>query len=343
MPRLLTSLKWLAIIATLVHLIVPDSLFLLSAFLVMAPQQLLLTGFGILVLWRTLRPPPSPQLWFGLAFAGMFIFQGHDAFIFFLSPREQYIEAINWMHLSLPLVAIAFYSHLQTRFVNALQDSEALNSELESRVRETTFALEQSYRENRQMELERAAAEERSKIYRDLHDDVGSRLVSIIHTDNQQTSELARDALESLRQTIHTVNHQDESLKDFVANLTEEARLRLNGAGLAFSSSAALESDPALAPSVTYHLSRIVRELISNILHHANATGVELAISYQDNNLSISIADNGEGLDPVAPDSGGLANIRFRAERLKAEVHWQNTAPGTRCVLHVPIQAQARL
>jgi two-component system, NarL family, sensor kinase len=66
-------------------------------------------------------------------------------------------------------------------------------------------------------------------------------------------------------------------------------------------------------------LFRIIQEALQNILKHADATKVELTITYGDADLSVHVVDNGSGFDVVNSIKGqGLENIRERASLLGA-------------------------
>src|SRR5690606_6775651 len=92
--------------------------------------------------------------------------------------------------------------------------------------------IEKQYAERRLLEINQAAEQERLKIYRDLHDDVGSRLLTIIHADqHNRLGDTARAALESLRQAVSRANTPDQHIEKFMDEVHEETELRLVGSG----------------------------------------------------------------------------------------------------------------
>lgn len=291
---LVRGLFWLAVAATMVHLIVPDAWFLPTAYGLLLIGDVLVYAFGAWVVFRTVQLPITANAWFGIAFIGMFIFSAHDFYGVFLAPPEVHAEISNWTPFSLPLLALAFYSHLLNRFVTALDSSEELNARLA------------------------AASEEKQKLYRDLHDDVGARLLSIVHGDETRSRHLALEALETIRVTLYSVNHGNETAGDFMRAVVEEIDLRLSSVGVISSSHFSAGEDRVLDAEVAYHLKRIVREVISNIVHHAQASAVTTRICLEDGKLEIEIMDDGAGLKNNGVENNGLKNIRYRAEQIGA-------------------------
>ena len=82
---------------------------------------------------------------------------------------------------------------------------------------------------------------------------------------------------------------------------------------------------------------RIVQENINNILKHANATKVTIHLCEADNNLLLTVTDNGKGFDLLTIKKGlGITNIFTRAENFggSAEII---SSPGNGCTWHVKI------
>lgn len=330
------SLFWVAVVSTVLHIVVPDRYFFPTAFPFHAIETLCVIGTALMITWHTISRREATSAWFSIAFLGAIALMSHDFYVVFIGSDEAHVDASNWMHLSLPLFAIAFYAHLITRFVGALDATEDLNRELAGRVEETRAALEASYAEKRGMELQQAATEERAKIYRDLHDDVGSRLVSIVHGDaGGKASELASHALESLRQAIYRANFDDESIGSFIAGAVDEMQLRIESAGLSFIHSVDGGGETQLTADEAYNLTRIFREVVSNTLHHARATGLTVAINVDGDHLRWQVTDDGIGWNSEVAANGGLANIKYRARQIGARVHWEDRSPGTRFVLEL--------
>jgi two-component system NarL family sensor kinase len=70
-------------------------------------------------------------------------------------------------------------------------------------------------------------------------------------------------------------------------------------------------------------LFRIIQEALNNIIRHADATHVTLALDYEKSGLTVRIRDNGAGFDPATPflnNGSGLSNMRKRATIINARL-----------------------
>jgi signal transduction histidine kinase len=243
------------------------------------------------------------------------------------------------------------------RFGQALAQAENLAQALAASVDASRQQLEIAYGHLHQLERLNVADVERMRIYRDLHDDVGSKLLSIIHgsrasrdklerrtnsmsgesRENGESREsregsLAAAALESMRNAVARANNPNVTFKSFLTVLHEEMQLRLQGAGIALIWEQPSENlDWVLNSDQNYQLNRIFRELVNNVLRHAAATVVEFSIAQIDGQWQFSLADNGRGFHTSGdlPIAGmGLRHIRERSLVLAATSQWMSRPQG---------------
>ncbi|HPF92114.1 MAG TPA: ATP-binding protein, partial [Flavobacteriales bacterium] len=80
-------------------------------------------------------------------------------------------------------------------------------------------------------------------------------------------------------------------------------------------------------------------EAVSNVLKHAEATELSIAVTHAPGRLSVLVGDNGTGFDTNATSSGvGLTNIRSRAAALGAQVQIDSTpGKGTTVSVECPV------
>lgn len=267
-------------------------------------------------------------------------FFGHDFIMVLFTEGEEWEGAMYWSQFGFPILLAVFTANLLSRFTSALRLAESLNRDLEAKVEHSRVLIEKSYAEKRELELVQAAEKERLSIYRDLHDDVGSKLLSIVHAGrDNKLGELARTALESLRSAVSRANSPEKNLEQFLQQCEEETRLRLEGSGHQLSWQQA-ETIPAtiLASDTVFNLNQIFREIVSNIIRHANASEVHISLQCAQGKIVFKLEDNGQGIASEDIDGNGLRNIKQRAEEIGSLVEWENISPqGLRVRLELPL------
>jgi signal transduction histidine kinase len=236
---------------------------------------------------------------------------------------------------------LIFLAGLIQRFVAALTFAEGMNQQLEARVDTIRGELEQAYQRASVAERQKAAEDERLRIYRDLHDDVGSKLLSIAHAGRDtRLGSLASSALESLRDAVAKANNPQIRFDEFLLQVREEMQLRLTSLGITLGWWQPSEPlDWMLNSAQNHHLQRIFRELVSNIIRHAGATEVKFDVFRVGRAWRFVLVDNGKGM-MEQPDGGGGRSLRARAIELGATIAWHSrTGNGVEVVLLLPLQA----
>jgi signal transduction histidine kinase len=174
---------------------------------------------------------------------------------------------------------------------------------------------------------ERGAAEERRRIARDLHDDVAARLLTLIHQLKEQRDiDLTRSLLKSLRNAIYTLDTKTNTLiTHALTDIRAELQDRLNAIGMQLLWSQAADlGDLTFTPRQHINLQRMLHEVTTNVIRHANAHFINISIDLEDNQLHILACDDGTGFDIAGCVPGkGINNIRTRVEELYGQVDWQ--------------------
>lgn len=187
---------------------------------------------------------------------------------------------------------------------------------------------------------ERGSIEERRRIARDLHDDVGARLLSGLYkTDVVDTHRVLRDALADIRTIVSGLSSDQLPLAQIVATLRHETGERLAAAGieLDWPLSEADENTELLDYRIYRGLVSAHREVVSNVIRHAQARRVEIAVVCGGEVLTIRIADDGIGLDPArTPEGGsGLRGMIRRLDDLGGSFSLVPARPG--CIVEIRI------
>lgn len=262
-----------------------------------------------------------------------------DAWVVMSVADESWRSAFHISLFTFPLMQLVFLVTLVQRFVQALDTAEELNRELEDKVEASRRIIEQSFHEKRLLELEQATDRERANIYRELHDDVGSKLLSIVHAGRDtRMGLLAATALESLRDAVSRANYPEQRLAAFLHDLREETELRLKGSGHEVQ-----WRQPPQLPELTlssqqaFHLNRIFKEVVSNIIRHASARKVLVIVSQDESSWQFLVNDDGTGFSTAAPCGNGIRNLSARAEEIGAAIAWRS-APAQGTTVSVTVQ-----
>lgn len=186
-----------------------------------------------------------------------------------------------------------------------------------------------------------ATTSERERIYSDLHDDIGAKLLSLIHgAQTPLQADLARSILQDMRDVVTRSRGTPGTLGDVLADIHSEAKQRLHGVGIGL---LWLEADnmpdPLLETERALHLHRIVREAISNTIRHAQAKRLRVRLQHSGDHLGIELTDDGEGVVAESARPGaGMRSMRERAAELAGDISWTpGTEGGTKVLLSFPL------
>jgi signal transduction histidine kinase len=177
--------------------------------------------------------------------------------------------------------------------------------------------------------------QERSRIYANLHDDVGAKLLELIYNSESEKSKgLAKEVLSNIRQAVaSTINIQCNN-QQLAEEISQEIQARIQSLGIQLTYYSDTKTKQKLAANIPSVLSRIMREATSNIIKHAQATDVSLSILSTDKYLSLVLEDNGIGFNTDKKKGKGLKTIQKRAHSINAEVNWiQLPIQGTKFTL----------
>ena len=195
------------------------------------------------------------------------------------------------------------------------------------------------------LELEAALSTERERIYSDLHDDVGAKLLDLIYrAENPENAALARSALKDLRDVVSRARGEPPSLLEALSEMEVEARTRLEAAEISLNWRQDDDiAERRLDAAQHLHLFRIVREAISNVIRHAQAHALSVRLAVVAQILRIEIKDDGVGmLGDGQSDGRGKSNMRKRADELAGHITWRDgTLGGTRVLLSLPLERAA--
>ncbi len=132
-----------------------------------------------------------------------------------------------------PLVFIVLGLRLVQQYGRAFQSAEQGRAELEVRIREATAQIERNFAQLAELKVEQVTDRERKRIAADLHDDLGAKLLTIVHTsDSERISTLAREALEEMRLSVRGLTGKPVKLIDALGDWRAEVVSRLTQSGI---------------------------------------------------------------------------------------------------------------
>ena len=186
---------------------------------------------------------------------------------------------------------------------------------------------------------------ERLRIAKELHDGVNVdlssikyKLTSLLEKNNVVINEAVAMIDKSCEQ-VRAISHNlvPPSLKDFsLVDAIEDycsTMNNLHNPGIVFNTI----GDPITIPKkAEINIFRIVQELVNNSVKHAEATEVDVQISFQNRSIQLTIEDNGKGFDKDAVSKGiGLQNIQSRVDYLQAKLDFRSDSNGTSYLLDI--------
>lgn len=229
------------------------------------------------------------------------------------------------MHFALPVLFLIIGARLLQVFAHALQAAEANRSSLEDRVKEITAEIEHNFSQLSELRVEQVTEKERKRIAADLHDDLGAKLLTIVHTsESERISTLAREALEEMRLSVRGLTGKPVRLADALADWRAETVLRLGQANIETDWKGPAEEIEHLLPARAYvQTTRILREAVSNIIKHSGASHCQVRSSVGERDFGLLVQDNGKGipmeLDGKLDRGHGMSSMKHRAKQLQGQ------------------------
>ncbi len=312
--------QWVLLPASLL-LAGPNELFLAANawYLVLGAEVAAAAVIYLVVAWR--RGPRD--FW---PMAGLFALVGAMTLVQ-IAVQHQWLglPRLQWLQLSVPLLFSVVAFRLLQVFAKALREAEAGRQTLEARIDEATAEIERNFAQLAELRVEQVTEKERKRIAGDLHDDLGAKLLTIVHTsESERISSLAREALEEMRLSVRGLTGRPMRLADALADWRAETVLRLGQANI--------EADWRSPPEEIEHLlpargfvqtTRILREAVSNIIKHSGASHCKVRCSISEKQFGLTVQDNGRGipmeLDGRLDRGHGMSSMKHRAKQMQGQ------------------------
>ncbi len=278
--------------------------------------------------------------WLGLAF-GL-----HDVLMLLtVAP----VESV----MLVPLITLGFtgaYLYaLHRRHLGTLDELAALNQDLAQRVALQRQDIERSHARLRDAEQAETRMNERQRLMRDMHDGVGSSLITALAMVErrpmppQEVAQMLRECLDDLRMVIESMEPSGQDLGLLLGSLRHRLGKRLVLAGLQVDWDVGpLPQLAWLQPTDALQFLRLLQEALTNVIKHAQATQLRVGIHHHDKDIIVRVEDNGRGMDVRHRGNGhGLLNMASRARRMGGRLA-VDSAPGlgTRVILRLSVERE---
>jgi signal transduction histidine kinase len=202
-----------------------------------------------------------------------------------------------------------------------------------------------------------AAERERTRIARDIHDDLGSSLTEIgllgalavrestppaeAREQVARMMQRAEELAHKLDETVWAVNPKNDSLRHVATYLCNFAKGFLEPTPIRCRLDVAMDlPDVALPAEVRHNVFLVAKEALNNAVRHSGATEIGLRMAFNDGAFTLEVADNGCGFATEAKCEvgNGLRNMAGRMEEIRGQFEVRSVlAKGTTVALRLPI------
>ena len=187
---------------------------------------------------------------------------------------------------------------------------------------------------------ERGARQERTRMARDLHDNIGAQLLRALHSqDSARKDTIITETLTDLRDIINNAQGTGMTLSEILAELRFETDDRLSAVGIALDWQTDVSESRVVDARLAHTLRSIVREATSNTIRHAQASRFVVGLEENGTGMHLKISDDGIGTAGTdTTRDGGLVNMAARAEGHGGTLRI-TSANGTHIEVCIPVEA----
>jgi signal transduction histidine kinase len=314
--------------------------------------RLLIFATSFVILWRLWVMPKS--VFQGLILIGgvYFFICGLMSFITDLTyHRDGWFGPITWLFLGNIGDLLIFSSAMGYRIKKISDEGQTAQ-----RQAVTEQAISQQLRLEKNETILKTRMEERNRIARDMHDDLGSGLTKIAilsevaktmlwHPEKakaqlESISQSSRDLVDSLQDSIWVLNPKNDSLENLAAYLREYALNFFESSDIIVQIDFPEEfGGVKLTEAERRNLFLVLKESFNNIAKHALCHKVNIRIQKTGPAHQFTIKDDGKGfdIDSTRPFGNGLQNMKNRMEQIGGTYHLESSpGKGTLTILHLP-------
>jgi two-component system, NarL family, sensor histidine kinase DesK len=196
-----------------------------------------------------------------------------------------------------------------------------------------------------QLDKQKALENERERISKDMHDDLGAGISSIklqseyilekfelnpkLKNEIKELIDTTSEITTSMREMIWSLKIQNDNINSFTNYITQYTTQFLSKTGIICNFQISItESNTLLENEIRRNLFLCIKEALNNIYKHSQATEVTIHFTVNDTTFQIGIIDNGLGITEN-PNGNGLKNMQDRMKIINGEFKILNSTKGT--------------
>jgi signal transduction histidine kinase len=232
------------------------------------------------------------------------------------------------MDYSMPLLLIAIAVVLIQRFVEASTGLEHANATLEQRVQEAEAKIKDSYQTIAELEASKAVDKERSRIFGDLHDDLGAKLLSLVYkSETDEQKKLARQAMDGLREIVKRspADIPSHRQSNTIAEWLSECQTRCAEQHIPFEWHQQHIPHDFKPPE---GMTNVLREAISNAIKHGDKKRICVRMQIRFARLMISVCNTGNAFSNQSEQGSGRKIMQHRVNNLHGKIRWRSGGHG---------------
>ncbi|MFM5906062.1 MAG: sensor histidine kinase [Novosphingobium sp.] len=249
------------------------------------------------------------------------------------------------LEMVVPILLAGLVIAFVARNVRLFQSQGQINALLQTQLDQRTAELEAAHSREKAMVMTQAHQAERQRIMRDMHDGLGSNLMSMLlmakrgKVEAPVVAEGLQTVIDEMRLMIDSMDSVGESLQSALTIFRDRMQSRVEAAGKRFVWNQADIALPGYGPRGVLQVFRVMQEAVSNALKHSSGDTVSISVvapTHSDHALRIVVADNGAGLGAANARGRGMANMAGRAEAIGAGLEIVDSDKGVSVVLDLP-------
>lgn len=206
------------------------------------------------------------------------------------------------------------------------------------------------------IERQHMLMEERARISKDMHDEIGSGLTRIAMmsemlqtsggrgAETQKISAAARSLVQSMSEIIWALNPAQDSVEGLLSYLREQIHQFLEPFNIHYSIDFPENvRRRALSNVQRRNIYLTAKEAVNNVMKHANAAAIQIIARTDGGMLCFEVSDNGSGfsMTAVRRSANGLRNMQRRMEEIGGYFHCESLTRGTRVSFGIPLAGRS--